>query len=183
MSKKNTTNNTEELNKVVTDALVLKGTIFSIHIHDASMAEDSFTVTNMLQSIAQGIQRQRIKAEDIIQSMEDSAQRRLQAGEFDPETGEPLGLTPQQEILMDKLEDQLDVITYIQKDLAKLWDEQNNNPEYKLYWQTDAERRKRAMEFQYEQQAKKNAEDHEVLEINRKIREARREARQARLAS
>jgi len=169
--------------QITVDPVILKGRIFSIHIHDHSMAEDSYAVCNLLQSIAQGIQRQRIKAEDMINSMEENAKRRMERGDMDPDTGELMGLTPDQEILMDKLEDQLDIVPYIQEDLEALWKEHNDNPEYKLLWQTDAERRKRTSEFQQEQLSKQREEKLHVLEANRKIRQARREARQTRLAS
>lgn len=161
-------------------ALTIPGTAMSIVFHDEALANDSFLITALLQGLADRVQRSRIKAEDIISSMEDQLQRNLEENNVD-EAGEVQGLSPNQEILMDKLEDQLDVLQDVMRDLQIAWDKHNDNPEFKLLYMTDTERRQRSREFQAEQAQEKLAEQREAIKQHKELREKRRAARRAKM--
>lgn len=172
--------------------LEIPGVMLSITFHDASLAEDSFVVCSTLQGLADKFQGMRISAEDIVSSLEEQEQRNLH-GVIDPATGEmtqapkvdvdsglPIGLNANQQILMDKLEDQLDGISYIMSDLEAAFKVHNDNPQFKLLYRTDAERRRSKAEYAARQSQDRNTEAAASLDAQREQREQRRAERAAR---
>lgn len=184
--------NLEELeahrDDIVPPVLAMRGNIISILIHDEAMAEDSFTVTSVLQGIANNLQRQKIKAEDILDDLETQEKLNLE-GRYDEdgtlvqgpktdEAGNLVGLSDNQQMLMDKLDEQLDVISYAFKDLHNFWEANNDNPTYKLLYQTDNERRIAAAKYAASKTAAANTDS---LEASRALREQRKAQRAARM--
>jgi len=172
---------------IVPPVLAMHGGMISILIHDESMADDSFTVTSILQGIANNLQRQKIKAEDIINDLETQEKHNLE-GKFDAEgtmvqgpkvdeAGNTVGLSDNQHILMDKLDDQLDCISHAYIDLQKFWDDNNDNPNYKLFFQTDSQRRIAAAKYAAANTQNANTGTTEAAKLVREERKLKREAR------
>ena len=160
----------------------LKGGVLSIQFHDEGV--DSAMVCRVFQGIADTIQRRRIWAEDTIQDMQTRAKDRVDDGETEVDhPDEVVGLRQKQYEFMERLEDELDLLSYLHQDLVAFFNANNDNDDYKLLWQTDTERRKAMNEAKAKRAIADNEKAKELREAQAKIREQRRAAREARYAA
>jgi len=78
---------------------------------------------------------------------------------------------------MDKLDDQLDCISHAYIDLQKFWDDNNDNPNYKLFFQTDSQRRIAAAKYAAANTQTANTGTTEAAKLVREARKLKSEAR------
>lgn len=172
---------------IVTDdtCKVLTGTSLSIAFQDPSISDNVYIMTSILQGIAGSLQLQRINAEDRIADLENQAKANMDrdsdaTNRPDGASLELEGLTTNQLLFMENLEDQLDAIAYAFEDLESWWDQENDNASYKLLRRSDAEVRQAFAASKAKRDERSAEEVRATIAFNKKAREQRRAERAAR---
>lgn len=161
-------------------ALVLRGTAIDIVIHDFGMSEKPQWLTRLAQQIAQMAQNVRIYAEDTIEDMQSKAKdnmddRNHNGDRVDNTSGELPGLTPNQEIFMDSLEEDLDICADLHADAENWFETHNESDNGKLLWRNDHEVRVQKMKRQAAKGEADVKQQREAREFRKQQREARRQ--------
>ena len=171
----------------------IEGAVFSIQIHSKEFADNEFLMTSLLRAIAGNAQYSLVSGQRYMDSLDEQAAVNVNGitdpatGEMtklpniNPDTGEVQALTERQQGFYDSLEQTQELCVDILADMTNEFNSRNDNPQNKLLYKNNAQVSQGITEREMSKQAVASGKSKEVVEAERKMRDERKEKREAKL--